>query len=1704
MGGERGGSLGEGQRDPLTFRPPVGESLAPSGARARFAANVAAIGVLCAVEEEQRHPSVDEQRVLGGWSSWGALPEVFDEARADWVTERATLRGLLSDAEWRQARRTTLSAHYTAPGYVQAVWEAVEALGFGGGEVLEPGSGVGTFLGLAPEGARMTGVELDPLTARISQVLYPGAEVRAESFVDTPFRSGTFDATVGNVPFADVVPHDRLDNPNGHSLHNYFILKSLRLTRPGGVVAVLTSHYTMDAGSPAARREMNALADLVGAVRLPSGAHRRTAGTEAVTDLLIFRRREPGTLPADRLWETVSARGVDGVKIRVNSYFDRRPENILGELRVGQGMYGSETVHVHATGELTDIPAQLRHALTGVVADARHAGLVVTPRPAQSAPAVRTVSPGVGEWDGTIHATEAGGFEITRPEGRVPLTVPKSAAVELRALLQLRDSASCQLQLERATMDEPSEVLAGRTALHALWDRYVARYGPVNRYTSSGTGRVNEDGEPILARRTPTAPRILAEDPMGPLVFALEVFDDEAQTAAPAALLQRRVILPRPVKQGADTPAEALSLSLDRTGTADLALIADLLGEDQDAAREALGDLVYDDPVAGGIVPAAEYLSGNIVVRLDVARAAAEADARFRVNVTALERVLPVSLGPEEIVAKIGAAWISPAVHEQFLRELLNDSTVTVRNPLPATWQVRNAQRSSLRACSEWGTERRSAQELFEALANQSRIRVEDKVTDPDGRERHVLNAAETTAAQEKSDLIVQRFEEWVWEDPARASELAAVYNRQFNSIALRDYSAEGQWLTFPGMESTFEPRAHQRAAVARMISEPAVGLFHEVGAGKTATMVAGAMELKRMGMVTKPAVLVPNHMLEQFTREWLQIYPAARILAASTDTLTGDKRRVFVARAAANDWDAIIMTREAFRRLPVEPETAASFTNREIDLLHQALQDVDADDRMTVKRMEKALARLEEKQKRLLDVPRDPGITFEATGIDYLIVDELHDYKNLATVSRIPDANIDGAQRASDLLMKLDYLRGRHGNRVFTGSTATPIANSITEAHVMQRYLRPDLLRTAGVEAFDAWAATFGKTVDEIEMAPQGGGSFRMKTRFSKFQNVPEMLRMWHVFADVKTAEDLNLPTPLLRERADGKRLPETIAIDASEEVLDYVRQLGARADAVANREVTPEEDNMLWISSDGRKAALDIRMVDSTAEPTHVPLDDIADNIARIHHEHAADVFRDVRTGEESPLPGALQIVFCDLGTPNPTRWNAYDELKAKLVDRGVPAGGIRYVHEAKNDKDKARLFAAARDGRVAVLIGSTSKMGVGTNVQARAVALHDVDAPWKPAELTQRHGRVERQGNQNPEIEIYQYVVKGTFGAYMWQALERKSRFINQIMRGRLDIRELDDLGADTLTAAEAKALASGNPLLLGRSVALNETTRLERLERAYHRNHTTLQGVLRGIDERTEQLAANITTLEQARGRMQDLTGERFRITIGDRRFDSRTDAVGAIAEWAHRSGIRWARPTVDDRARGVLGEISGFPITARTHTDLGTVQLQLDLVGVPGARIRIPVDRVVDHGDVGVVRMLQNRVTEIPKLIDKAHAELANVQSSRVEAERGLAQPFKHADALEQARADLGRIDQQFADLAAPPAPEEPPVDDTMHSQLATIRQAAQDHSAVARETEADAAMLAAAPPYTGAARAEPGRFELPGHGPVVQHRVPRL
>ena len=1115
-------------------------------------------------------------------------------AGCQWAREQ--LATLLSPQEMTAAARNTLNAHYTDAAIVQAVWTAVQALGFTGGRVLEPGCGSGNFIAFAPDGAQVTGVELDPVTAGIAAALHPQAQILAESFAATRDPDGSYDLAIGNVPFGQAVLHDPRHNGTGHSIHNHFIVKALHLVRPGGLAAVLTSRYTMDARNPAARREIASLADLVAAVRLPSGAHQRAAGTGVVTDLLILRRREPGRPPGATAWEQARMTGLDGVQVPVNEYFLDHPGMVLGGLGAAGGAYRAGDLTVTASGDTRPASPAPWTRSWPPPASAGSPGPPPRRRPAGPSPAARS-----RQMDGYLAAAADGTFTKVVHGLARPHPVPRSQAAELRQLLALRDTERALLAAEAASADDTPEIGELRAELGRRYDSYAAAYGPLNRYSQRRTGRTDpRTGEETMARIRPPQGGFRG-DPYAPLVYALEEFDPVGQRAAKAAIFRQRVIAPRAPRLGADTPADALAICLDTRGRADLAEVARLLGTSEEEARQQLGTLVFDDPVSGALLPAAEYLSGEVRGKLAAAEQAAADDPRYAVNVAELRKAQPADLTPGEIDARLGAAWISTDWVAQFLRETLDDPHLKVEHPGGQVWAVRGNDHSVL-ATSTWGTERYPAPALAQALLEQRRIEVRDTI-ERDGTERRILNLDATLAAQEKAAELGERFAEWAWEDPARAAGLARTYNETFNNLVLRSY--DDAELSLPGLSLAFRPRPHQVAAVARMIHEPSAGLFHEVGAGKTAEMIMGVTELRRLGLVRKPAVIVPNHMLEQFAREWLQLYPQARVLVAGREDLQRDRRRAFVARCATGDWDGVVMSRSAFERIPLSAGEQQAYLDRELDQMRRWLTAAreGGSSGFTVKRLQGALLRAEERLKAKLDSAKDPGITFEATGVDYLCVDEAHGYKNLRTASNIADAAIDGSMRASDLDMKIGYLRRRNGARVVTFATATPIANSITEAYVMQRYLRPDLLEAAGIEVFDTWAATFGQVVTQVELAPEGGDSFRMKSRFASFRNIPEMLRMLHVAADIKTAEDLKLPVPALAAREDGQRAPQTITVQPSDALLDYVADLGDRAEQVRQRKVGPEEDNMLKISGDGRRAALDLRLAGGPRTPRARP---------------------------------------------------------------------------------------------------------------------------------------------------------------------------------------------------------------------------------------------------------------------------------------------------------------------------------------------------------------------------------------------------------------------------------------------------------------------------------------------------------------------
>ncbi len=1572
------------------------------------------------LEEEGRLADEDEQTTLARWSGWGALPRLFDEADQTYAQPRRRVRELLGDdAAWAQARRTTLNAHYTSAEVVQAMWGLARDLGFEEGEVLEPGCGSGNFIGLAPLGARMTGVEVDATTAGVARHLYARrATIHTGRFEDLVQPEGRFDLVIGNVPFAKITPYDRRHNQGRHALHNYFLVKSLHLTRPGGLVVALTSRYTLDAHNPAARAEMAELADLVGAVRLPAGAFRRSSGTDVVTDLVVLRRREADREPAGLAWlrtQPLAEAGDVEDPPALNEVFAAHPELVAGRLGVTRGMYRDGELTVEPVGALAeDLDACLEAVLDG----ARRHALMLEPRAegtrprAQAAPALSTEAQEgsfVVAAEGTICRASGGRLERYSPR------VAKDAH-ELRRLIGLRDAAQATLAVQVAHGSD-AELAEAQALLADRYDTYRRLYGPLNRSTTVRTGRVDPDTG--VERLRQQRPRMggFRDDPSWALVAALEVFDEETQAASPAAIFTNRVLDPRPRPRGVDTAAEAVSVCLDETGAVTRARVAQLLGQSEEQAGEALGGLVWEDPSSGGLVPAARYLSGDVRAKLEAAEEAAVVDDRWQANVDALAEVLPRQLTPSEITGRLGAPWIPADDIEAFVTEVLGVSLDVERLATIGQWAVklRAGYRGSVTLTSQWGTARADATTLLAASLNQ-RLHT---VSDEDQHGRRVRNDAETIAAREKQDALASRFSSWLWEEPARAERLAERYNRLFSSTVVPTY--DGSHLSLPGLAADFTPHPHQRDAVARILTDGRALLAHAVGAGKTATMVMAAMEMRRLGLASKVAVVVPNHMLEQFSREWLHLYPNAKVLLADRDRLSKAQRKEFVARCAFGDWDAVVFSHSSFTRLPLRPELLGAYRAEELERSRQALAESRSGKGLSVKRLERRIAQMEETHKRLMaEDTKDDGVCFAEAGLDHIQIDEAHFYKNRQVDSAIEGMSHPGSQRAQDLDSKLWALRRRHGERVVTFATATPVANSMAELWTMQRYLQPDVLDSLDMGPFDAWAANFGRTVTAVELSPDGS-SYRLQTRFARFQNVPELLTMYRRVADVRTNEDLDMALPALVE--DKAR---TVVVPASAGLVDYVEDLARRAEQVRNRAVTPDEDNMLKITGDGRRAALDLRLVNLAPDATGGKLAVAADRIAAIHHASRDLRYTDPH-GAEAVRPGGLQLVFCDVSTPAAKGWNTYDELRGLLERRGVARQEVRFMHEATTDDAKAKLFAACRDGRVAVLVGSTEKMGVGTNVQTRALALHHLDCPWRPADIEQREGRLLRQGNQNPEVEILRYVTEGSFDIYMWQTVERKASFIAQVTTGRLVDREVDDIGDQALSYAEVKAMATGNPLIMEKAAVDTELARLVRLERSHHDDQHRLGRTVESAGQRAADADVDAAELRRVIAGRRDTRGERFAMTVDGKRHIRRVDA--GVSLRALGLGRLEATAPDSDGPEVRVGELAGLGVTLSSTT---RVAPEIHL-GVEATRIRLRFGAAdwnhLDPG--GLVQGLERRIENLDHVLAETLERGATARAEASRATARLGRPFEHEPQLCQLRHRQGEITEALLEATEP-------------------------------------------------------------------------
>jgi N12 class adenine-specific DNA methylase len=1354
------------------------------------------------LQDAYRPLTQQERELLASWPGWGPYAPAFERRPSDkWQATAAQLRMLLGHAGYEAASAATPTSFFTAPYIRTAMWRLAELLGFSGGAVLEPGCGSGRVLAAAPAALDLhfTGIEMEPFTAQVAQLLFPQASIIHAPLQEVALQDDAFDLVVGNVPFADVPIYDRtLPFKEKLSLHNYFLYRSLAALRPGGLAILVTSRYTMDAISSTARERIAQLGILLGAIRLPSHGH-KWAKTAVITDILVLQRKYANAAWAGHDWTTQVDLALHDTQIATNRYFATHPQQILGSVSLGRGMYGDNELQIKAPADLAEA---VEDALQRIVQEAVSHQSSYMPRLDRTrlqAQLVALRSDGLKE--GCYYLLD--GKRLVEIVDGQPKVVTRNTQ-ELCALVRIRDSALALLEAERDHSQSDAALLPLRAALNTHYDAYVRTYGYIRRSTLSK--RLDkESGEEKITRRLPAVMYQFRTDEHYPLLLGLESYDDETGKAQKTPIFCQRVNHPAVYKETAESREEAIALSLDRYGQLDLGFIATATGQPEEQVADFLGELVYQDPATQRWEIAPHYLSGNVRKKLEVAEKALCSDARWQRNVEALRKVQPEPIAPEEIKVLLGAPWIPVQHIVQFCAETLKLKPAITRDQLSGSWDVvpPSGVTFSVEATSTWGTRRVSAFKLIEHLLNHKTTIVEEE--DANGKTR--VNSAETMLAQQKRRELQTRFGEWIWEDHTRTRELAALYNKLYNGIVPTSF--HGEHLHFPGMDASWQEQLYpwQRDFIARMINTRSGLCAYPVGAGKTKIQVAGAMTLRRMQLISKAAILVPNHLLEQIASEAKQLYPAANILMISRDDLSREHRRIFLARIATGDHDLIVMTHAAFAAIGVHPDTSKAYIEQRITEYKQVLYSInqhesDKAEQRKIKRIEKQLQRLREQLKERLDTPHDAGITFEQLGISYLIVDEAHFFKNLGLPTNQEKLTVTPSQRAQDLLMKLRWLEEHNGSRPFAAFfTATPISNSMVEAFVMLWYLNQGQLKEYELCCVDDFAAMFIESEAKIEVTPNGAG-FRLYERPSKFINLPEFMHLFACVADIRPPEMLAEKRPALLEH--------TISIEPSEEVMAYVNELVERSDKLRRGDPTMiggKLDNMLWVTTDGRKAALWMGL-HGQKEAFPAKLDAIAREMAKVYHRWQK---------EASYLLGtykSLQIGFCDMGTPNKEKGDqVYGELKRLLIQKGIPASGIRFIHEAgDSDSAKAALFEQCRTGEVAILLGSTGKLGTGTNIQTRCAAIHHCDAPWRPDEVEQRRGRGQRPGNLYPVVEAFYYVQRRTFDAYSWQILANKAKFFNQMRSTTVVSREMSYSDDSSLTYGQVKAAATGDILLL----------------------------------------------------------------------------------------------------------------------------------------------------------------------------------------------------------------------------------------------------------------------------------------------------
>ena len=1542
------------------------DAIGVGGAKEKFRNNMAAINLLHELEIENRLATPEEQEVLSQYVGWGGLSMAFDEHNAAWAEEFKELYASLSPEEYRAAMESTLTAFYTPPVVIKAMYDALDRLGFSQGNILEPSCGTGNFFGLLPESmqnSKLHGVEIDSLTGRIAKQLYQKANIAIEGFEKTNLPDDHFDVVLGNVPFGEIRVNDSRYNAQKFLIHDYFFAKALDKVRAGGVVMFITSKGTMDKASPEVRKYIAQRAELLGAIRLPDNTFKANAGTEVTSDILILQKRDR-VMDIEPDWVHLDT---DENGVTMNRYFVEHPEMVLGEIKMENTRFGTFEPVCKARKDipLSELLSNAVQRINGEIPELDNRVDEISDEQELSVPA----DPNVRNFSFTL----VDGKVYFRENDRMqPASVSMTAENRIKGLIQIRDCV--RKLIEYQTEDYPEEMICTEQEnLNRLYDAYTAKYGLIN---SRGN---------YLA---------FASDESYFLLCSLEVLDDEGNFKRKADMFTKRTIKPHREVTSVETASEALALSIGEKARVDLPYMEQLTGKTQAELVQDLQGVIFKVPNCEPVsyVAADEYLSGNVRNKLTVAELAAKNDPELAVNVDALKKVIPKDLSAAEISVRLGATWIPQEDIQRFVMELLTPSSyaagrLKVRyTPINGDWFIENksSDMGNVKADSTYGTKRASAYRIIEDTLNLRDTRIFDYVYDEHSNKKAVFNAKETTAAQAKQEVIKQAFQDWIWKDPERRNRLVRYYNDTFNSVRPREY--DGSHITFGGISPEITLRPHQVNAIAHILYGGSTLLAHKVGAGKTFEMVAAAQESKRLGLCQKSMFVVPNHLVGQWASEYLRLYPSANILVTTKQDFETGNRKKFCGRIATGDYDAVIIGHSQFEKIPMSIERQREQLEKQLDDIERGIDDVQASkgEQFTVKQLMKTRKAIKTKLEKLNDTKRkDTVIDFEQLGVDRLFIDESHFYKNLYLYTKM--RNVGGiaqteAQKSSDLFMKCRYLDEITGNRGTVFATGTPVSNSMVELYSVQRYLQYDTLAQNGLQHFDSWASTFGETVTALELAPEGT-NYRAKTRFAKFYNLPELMQMFREVADIQTADMLKLPVPKVNYH--------NIKTKPSEIQTEMVASLAKRAEKVRARLVEPNIDNMLKITNDGRKLALDQRMIDPMLpDDPDSKVNACVDNVYRIWEEHA-----DTK---------ATQLVFCDLSTPkNDGTFNVYDDMREKLIARGIPAEQIRFIHEATTDAQKKELFGKVRSGEVRVLFGSTPKMGAGTNVQDRLIAIHNLDCPWRPSDLEQRQGRIERQGNMFPEVEVYRYVTEQTFDAYLYQLVESKQKFISQIMTSKSPVRSAEDVDEVALSFAEVKMLATGDARFKEKMDLDIQVSKLRVLKQSYLSEHYDLEDrilkfypqTIKEYEERIAGYESDAALAEQHKPQGED---KFCPMTIKGVTFTEKAVAGEMLLAVCKENIL--ANPVEIGSYRGFRMEV--YYDTLNTH-------YCLNLCGKAKHKVDLGADAL------GNLTRIENELSKLPARLEAAKTKKAETIAQLETAKEEIKKPFAFEDELKE-------------------------------------------------------------------------------------------